>query len=241
MKEFSTSEVVSTGWEYAKSHGILVAVILFVVGLVASGVGSIFGTTIDTSQIQSMTERMSQGDTAAMQQYFETIGNQSTGTWISSLVETIVMTGLFNYALLVMKGQANSLEFSVFKLPLATYLKYFAVEIIVGIIMVVGFCCCIVPGIFLGARLALAGVYVVDNPEVGVFDAISASWRMTNGHTGGMIGLGFIFVGISILGFLCCCIGVYFAEVVILFATVAAYLALKSEAPAGYVESEYQK
>lgn len=239
MREFSVSECVSTGWEYAKKYGILVAVVLFVVGLIGSGVGSLFGASIDQSQIQALAEKMAHGDTAAMQEYASMIGKSSNGSWLSAIIETIVMTGLVNYAILVMKGKANSLEFSAFNLPLTTYLKYFVVDLIVGIITLIGFVCCIVPGMFLGARLSLACPYIIDNPEAGIFDAISASWRMTDGHTGGMIGLGFIFCGIAILGFLCCCVGLYFAQVVILFATVSAYFTLKQEE--GIVTSEYQK
>ncbi len=239
MREFSVSECVSTGWEYAKKYGILVAVVLFVVGLIGSGVGSLFGASIDQSQIQALSERMAHGDTAAIQEYANIIGKSSNGSWFSVIIDTIVMTGLINYAILVMKGKSNTLEFAAFKLPLNTYLKFFVVDIIVGIITAIGFVCCIVPGMFLGARLSLACPYIIDNPEAGIFDAISASWRMTSGHTGGMIGLGFIFCGIAILGILCCCVGVYFAEVVILFATVAAYFTLKQEE--GIVASEYQK
>ena len=72
---------------------------------------------------------------------------------------------------------------------------------------------------------------MVENPEVGVFDAIVASWKMTEDNLLPMIGLGFAFAGIAIVGFMACCIGVYFADAFILFTTVAAYLQLKGNIP----------
>jgi hypothetical protein len=42
-----------------------------------------------------------------------------------------------------------------------------------------------------------------------------------------MLGLGFVVFGIIILGFCCCCIGVYFAQAIELFVMIAAYNQLK--------------
>ena len=126
-----------------------------------------------------------------------------------------------------MSGRFTEVTFDAFKLPLSVYAKAVVVSFIVGIICFVATLCCIIPGLFVAPRLVLAPVYQVENPEAGIIESISASWKMTSGNTFSMLCLGIIMVGVCILGFMCCCIGIYFAEVIQLFALIAAYYQMK--------------
>jgi hypothetical protein len=101
------------------------------------------------------------------------------------------------------------------------------VSFIVGIIGIVALFCCVIPFFFVAPRLILAPVYQVENPEAGIIESISAAWKMTSDNTMSMLGLGIVMVGVGIVGFLCCCIGVYFAEAIQLFVMIAAYNQLK--------------
>jgi len=49
---------------------------------------------------------------------------------------------------------------------------------------------------------------------------------MSSGNTLSLLGLGLIVKGIMLVGLCCCCIGVYFAAAIKLFALIAAYKAL---------------
>jgi len=229
--KLSISSAIGTGWEYAKKHGLMIAVILLIVYVATNALSGLFGTNIEMSEAQRIGERMGRGDMEALKDFANLYS--STGSTIASLitalVEIVLYVGLYNLALGLIRGTYTTVTFDAFKLPLMTYVKYLVVEILVGIISGVATLLCIIPAFFVVPRIVLAPIYIIENPEAGVFEAITASWNMTKGNTLAMIGLWFAFVGILIVGFLCCCIGAVFAEVIILFATVAAYYQLRGD------------
>ena len=231
MANFSLeiSSAVSTGWEYAKKYGLLIAVIYFVVGMVSGGLQSITGG-FNMTDSQAIGEAIGRGDWESVAKLAQSTNNSiasNFGTCIGSLISFVVSIGLYNMALGLMSGRYTEVTFDAFKLPLAVYAKAFVVSLIVGIICIISACFCIIPVFFVAPRLILAPVYQVDNPEAGIIESVSAAWKMTSGNTIAMLGLGVIMFCIAILGILCCCIGVYFAEAIELFATVAAYYQLK--------------
>lgn len=222
---------VSTGWEYAKKYGLLVAVIYLVVGMVSGGLSNVLGPSISPDVYTQMGEAMGRGNWDEVAKYSQSISGDmgsSIATFFSSIVSIIVSVALYNLALGLMSGRFTEVTFDAFKLPAQTYLKVIAVELITGLILILSLLCCIIPFFFLAPRLILAPVYQVENPEAGVMDSIKAGWNMTSGNTFSMLGLGIVMLGIIFLGFMCCCIGFYFAEAIQLFAMIAAYYQLKS-------------
>ena len=219
---------LSTAWEYAKKYGLLIAVVYLLVGILTNGLQSIGGPSFQDSQ--AIGEAIGRGDWERVgsiaQAYSGSIGS-NIGTMFGGILSTIVSVGLYNQALGLMSGRFNEVTFDAFKLPFATYLKVFVVSFIVGIISIVAFFCCVIPALFVVPRLILAPVYQVEHPEAGIFESIGAAWNMTSDNTFSMLGLGIVIFGIIILGFCCCCIGVYFAQAIELFALIAAYNQLK--------------
>ena len=219
---------LSTAWEYAKKYGLLIAVVYLLVGILTNGLQSIGGPSFQDSQ--AIGEAIGRGDWESVgsiaQAYSGSIG-LNIGTMFGGILSTIVSVGLYNQALGLMSGRFNEVTFDAFKLPFATYLKVFVVSFIVGIISIVAFFCCVIPALFVVPRLILAPVYQVEHPEAGIFESIGAAWNMTSDNTFSMLGLGIVIFGIIILGFCCCCIGVYFAQAIELFALIAAYNQLK--------------
>ena len=219
---------LSTAWEYAKKYGLLIAVVYLLVGILTNGLQSIGGPSFQDSQ--AIGEAIGRGDWESVgsiaQAYSGSIGS-NIGTMFGGILSTIVSVGLYNQALGLMSGRFNEVTFDAFKLPFATYLKVFVVSFIVGIISIVAFFCCVIPALFVVPRLILAPVYQVEHPEAGIFESIGAAWNMTSDNTFSMLGLGIVIFGIIILGFCCCCIGVYFAQAIELFAMIAAYNQLK--------------
>lgn len=221
---------LSTGWEYAKKYGLLIAVVYLLVGILTSGLQSIGGASLSMQDSQAIGEAIGRGDWESLgtlaQAYSGSVGS-NFGTMIGGILSTIVSIALYNLALGLMSGRFNEVTFEAFKLPFATYLKAFVVSFIVGLIGIVALFCCVIPFLFVAPRLILAPVYQVEHPEAGIFESIGAAWNMTADNTFTMLGLGFVVVGICILGFCCCCIGVYFAQAIELFVLIAAYNQLK--------------
>lgn len=221
---------ISTAWEYAKKYGLLIAVVYFLVGMVTGGLNSIMGPSFSAQDSQAIGEAIGRGDWESVgniaQAYNNSIGS-NIGTMFGSIISCVVSVALYNLALGLMSGRFTEVTIDAFKLPFATYLKAFVVSFIVGVILVISCFFCLIPVFFLAPRLILAPIYQVENPEAGIGDSISAAWKMTSGNTFSMLGLGLIMFGVIILGFCCCCIGVYFADVILLFALIAAYNQLK--------------
>lgn len=219
---------LNAAWEYAKKYGLLIAVIYLLMDLLTGGLDQISGPSVNQEAYQALGEAIGRQD-------WESAGSiaQSLNTGfpvsgiIGAILKLIVSVGLYNLALGLMAGRFSEVTFDAFKLPFSTYLKVFVVNLITGIIIFVSVLCCIIPVFFVAPRIIFAPVYQVEHPEAGIFESISASWNMSSGNTFSLLGLGFIIVGIAFVGFCCCCIGVYFAEAIELFALTAAYYQLK--------------
>lgn len=225
------SSTISTGWEYAKKYGLLVAVIYLVVSVVSGGLSNILGASVSPDVYTQMGEAMGRGDWGEVARYAQTINGgfgSSVASFLGSLVSIIVSVALNNLALGLMSGRFTEVTFDAFKLPAQTYLKVVAVELIAGIALAISLFFCIIPFFFLAPRLILAPVYQVENPEAGVIDSIKAAWNMTSDNTIPMLLLGLAMAGIIFVGFCCCCVGVYFAEAIELFVLIAAYNQLKN-------------
>lgn len=224
------SSAISTAWEYAKKYGLLIAVIYLAVGAVTAGLQNMMGAGVNPEVYGQIGDAAARGDWETVAQYSNMIGGgigSSIGSFLGSVVDIVVSVALYNLALGLMSGRFTEVTFDAFKLPAQTYLKVVAVEIIAGIAMVISMLFCLIPFFFVAPRLVLAPVYQIENPEAGIIDSIKAGWNMTSGNTLSMLGLGFAMAGILFVGFCCCCIGVYFAQAIELFALIAAYYQLK--------------
>ena len=219
---------LNAAWEYAKKYGLLIAVIYLLMDLLTGGLDQISGPSVNQEAYQALGEAIGRQDWESAGSIAQSLNTGfPVGGIIGAILDLIVSVGLYNLALGLMAGRFSEVTFDAFKLPFATYLKVFVVNLITGIIVFVSVLCCIIPVFFVAPRIIFAPVYQVEHPEAGIFESISASWNMSSGNTFSLLGLGFIIVGIAIVGFCCCCIGVYFAEAIELFALTAAYYQLK--------------
>lgn len=219
---------LNAAWEYAKKYGLLIAVIYLLMDLLTGGLDQISGPSVNQEAYQALGEAIGRQDWESAGSIAQSLNTGfPVGGIIGAILKLIVSVGLYNLALGLMAGRFSEVTFDAFKLPFATYLKVFVVNLITGIIIFVSVLCCIIPVFFVAPRIIFAPVYQVEHPEAGIFESISASWSMSSGNTFSLLGLGFIIVGIAIVGFCCCCIGVYFAAAIELFALTAAYYQLK--------------
>ena len=223
----SISGAIGTGWEYTKKHGLMVAVAMLVVGVLSYFIQSLTGADIDESQARALGEAIGRGDMETVAAIGELYKNSLGSTLLSNILQIIIYTGFYNLALGLLSGRFTSVGFHAFKLPLMVYVKFFVLEILVGIISSVSVALCVIPAFFIIPRIAFAPIYLIDNPDAGIIESLSASWNMTKGNTLSIIGLGLVFLGLYILGLICCCVGVFFAEVIILFAFATAYYQLR--------------
>ncbi len=86
----------------------------------------------------------------------------------------------------------------------------------------------IVPGVILGIGFMFAGWFVVDK-NMGAIEAMKASWNATAGQRGKLFGFGIALMGVVMLGYFACCIGVMAAVPVAQLATGIVYLRITGQ------------
>lgn len=246
MNSFSVSESISQGWELAKKHGLLLALFVLVIGIITSILNSF---TLPSGFMESYMDAVRQQDPDALNQLVAASSTASVASIIVSIIQSVVyiffFAGFCATILKLTRGIMAKVSLDGFKMSAMTYLKYFAVCVIVGLIVGIGTALCVIPGIFFAIRLAFAEWYILDHPEAGIGEAISASWKMTKGNFWSVFGLQLCEIGIILLGYLCCCIGFLFAVPFAMFAESCAYTTLHENLAYENLETatvnEYQK
>ena len=218
--ELNVSEVTGRAWELAKKHGLIIAVVIFVAGMISGGIQHM------GFPWQSYFEAIAENDTDAMLAIAESVGGFSFLQILSSIITIVITAGIMNTVLSLTNGSLKSFDIAGFKMPVMNYVNYVVVNILLGIIIVIGCFLCIIPGIFLAVRLQFVGIHVLQHPEDGISGAFEKSWKMTKGNFWNLFLLGVLAVLICIGGLMCCCIGVYFAEAMIYFMFAVAYFTL---------------
>lgn len=109
--------------------------------------------------------------------------------------------------------------------------KLFLVCFLYGLIVTVGIMLCIIPGIFLAARLLFMPIIVVDHPELSLEDVFRRSWNLTRGNFWRLLLAGILDLLITLAGVICCCVGLFFAYVIILLFYTSIYRTLDSQLP----------
>ena len=220
MIYFSVSDVLERSWELTKRYGIVLVIVYFVLYLIQYFVGNLFTPAIDVDALQSALEN--QDFNAIMKLYY----SNPTGMIVSTILSAVIMLGFINCLLQLAKGTSNEVAIDHWKLDINVYVKYVVIAIVVKVLTTIGYCCCIIPGLYIDARLKFASVRAIDSPEDDIMDCIKASWNMTSGNVMNLIILVLAEIAIVIIGILVCCVGYLPAVVIVSFADVVAYLVL---------------
>ena len=151
---------LNAAWEYAKKYGLLIAVIYLLTDLLAGGLDQISGPSVNQEAYQALGEAIGRQDWESAGSIAQSLNTGfPVGGIIGAILDLIVSVGLYNLALGLMAGRFSEVTFDAFKLPFATYLKVFVVNLITGIIVFVSVLCCIIPVFFVAPRIIFAPVY----------------------------------------------------------------------------------
>lgn len=236
MKDLSISNCISVGWEQFKKYGLsLTAIYLgyYVVSNILTMPLNLYNTF----------QQVYTGGYHPYESYpISILAAQGTNIGIvigcsllAAVFGLVFYFGFYGITLQLAKGTLSAVSFNPFKRPVIAYLKFFAVTIIYGLAVGVGCCLCIIPGIYLAIKLNFAPIYMVDHPDATIEKAMSAGWKMSKGNFWSILGLQVAFIGITFVGFLCCCIGVLAANpYIFLIESNAYYELLGNIEPDGY-------
>lgn len=147
-------------------------------------------------------------------------------TYLWSSVTGIIQLGFMLYIYLEVFRMAKGT-----KSPMSALLvgRFILVSILSVLLIYISLLCCIIPFFFVAPRVMFAPMYIVDNPQMGVGEAIERSWMATQGQVLKLLGFGIIAFLINIIGLMLCCIGVVPAEAFTMVMMVVIYMYLSGQ------------
>lgn len=223
LYNLNISEVLGRAWELTKRHWLIMIVVSIAVNLFVQLLSGLLGGSTAIMVALNQLQNGGQPDPAAI---VTLVTSQMGSTILLNIVQLVLMVGVIKLYLDKAEGSEEDFTLKPWQQEPMTYVKYVVVGLVTNIICGIGYLLCILPGIFLSARLQFATLAVIKNPQIGIVEAIQYSWNITEGNTLNLILLVVSFFVMAIVGLLCCCVGVIVADVVVNFASVVAFLTL---------------
>ena len=227
MKKLVIGDIVSRAWDLAVKHWPIFVLLTFVYNMLSG-----FGVNIDQTLYM---EGIQNNDPTLISQAI-TVSPWIAVTFLLGIYLSYVMYNLYVNAYTT--GRPYQTMGDAFKVDFNQLAIFFAVELVYGLIVAIGCCACIIPGIFFGARLWYAPMLAATQ-GASFTEAFSRSWEMTKGHFWELVLMGLTMIGIGILGLCACCVGYFFASVIIYFMLIISFFILKSEDPAADTATDF--
>ena len=225
MNKIVIGDLVSKAWDLAVKHWPIFVLLSVVTSLVSG-----FGISIDAERYADLITNSSD-PTAQVAMLSEVLQVNYFLVTIGFLLTIYLGYIGFNlYVNAYCKGKPYETMGSIFKVDLNRLAIFFCVEFVYGIIVGLGCLLCILPGIWIAIRLWYAPVLAATQ-DVTFGEAFSRSWEMTKGHFWELLLMALTMIGISILGLCACCVGVYFADVIVNFMLIVSMFLLMPAAP----------
>ncbi len=206
---FSIKKYIGLAWTIFKSSWKTYYKITIIVGLLLAIVTIIFNM-VSLSAIST-----SGGDQSASASLIK----NSLGI-VNSLLMNYFAIGLTLAVLMIVRGQTPT--FNVFKVTIRQFINVLVVNLLYGIIILVGYILLIVPGVIWSLKYTYASTLVIDL-KMRPLEALKASSTLTNGIKWRLFLISYVYVGILILGFLALGVGLLVASPIVYISTYLVY------------------
>jgi hypothetical protein len=147
---------------------------------------------------------------------------------IGGILGLIIAAGLFNVWLRIVDGDTVSVR-DVYSKSSRTW-NFALAALLYGIMVVAGYICLIVPGVYLQLRFQFFSYFILDS-NAGPITSLKASWAISKGSLAELFFLGIVTYFISWVGMLCLLIGAYPAYLVQQIALAKTYRLLRKNTP----------
>ncbi|SNS23454.1 Uncharacterized membrane protein [Rhodococcoides kyotonense] len=207
----SVGDAISFGWNRFKDNaGVWIGIVL-IAAVIQIVINVIFGGTNTSDDFSAA---------------FGVLG--IIGAIISTVVGYLIQAALIRGALHEVDGNKPAIgSFFQFANVAAIILASF----LVGILVLVGFVLLIIPGIILAFLTWWTLQFVIDRNEDAI-TAIKSSFRAISSNAGPLVLLALALVGINILGFIACLIGLLVTIPITIIASTYAYRVVVRSLPA---------
>lgn len=118
--------------------------------------------------------------------------------FIVSIVGVFIGLGMASYYMKVARGEDPGIDELFSKGNI--FLKVLVSSYIAGVLIVLGCIALVIPGIILALAYSMIDYIYIDNPEIGIVEAITKSREMMKGHKWEYFCLCLSFIGWAILG-----------------------------------------
>lgn len=236
MKKIEIGDIVSRAWDLAVKHWPIFLLITIISSFV-SGIG------VKVDPVTAMEALSATDPITQLELLEEAIQTNYIAALIGFLLNIYLSFLVLNfYVNAARNGKPYDSLAEALKIDFNQLAIFFCVEVCYAIIVALGCCLLILPGIWLAVRLWYAPLLAATQGAT-FGEAIKGSWEMTKGHFWELFFMGLTMIGISILGLCAFFVGVFFAEVIIDFMLVVSFLFLlpssTSEEESGIENADY--
>jgi uncharacterized membrane protein len=148
------------------------------------------------------------------------------GQVVNLVVSSFFIAGLYRFSLKVAKGEPYSFNDLFNAAPL--FLSVLLANLIMAFAVGIGCFFLIVPGVILGLGLSMTLPLIVDR-GVGPIEALTASWKLTDGHKGNLLIFALISGALGIGGACACGVGLLLVLPIVHIAQMYIYLKLTGQ------------
>ncbi|MCX5776862.1 MAG: hypothetical protein NTX32_04470 [Candidatus Firestonebacteria bacterium] len=205
MEIIKKKEAIKAGWELTKKNLGFAIVVMFVYMLISTG----------GSGIQALVEK------------YYGFGILYFNVWLIYFFFSIFLClGYLKIFIQLYEGKKAELV-TLFN-NYEEYFDFLVCYILYVLIVMAGIVLFVIPGIIWALKYQFA-LYLVIDKKMKPLEAIRMSGKITMGHKVNLFLFMFVVLGVCILGFLCCCIGIIPAAIVVTFALIHIYKSLVAD------------
>lgn len=205
--KFSISEVCSTSWQRTKAQIWVLSGLIIGMSIISFTLGA-FAMPIQQSVVGAVVINL-----------------------ISCVISCIFALGYMKNIFQALDGEEP--QFSAYGQQSRKIITYLVANILMAIIVTLGLCLFIIPGIYLALRLQFYAALIVED-DAGIIESLQRSWEITREQGMSLFMLMLAMIGISILGLILLGIGIFVAMPLIYM--MYAYVFRKLNAPLQILE-----
>ncbi|WP_304246345.1 hypothetical protein [Parabacteroides gordonii] len=205
--KFSISEVCSTSWQRTKAQIWVLSGLIIGMSIISFTLGA-FAMPIQQSVVGAVVINL-----------------------ISCVISCIFALGYMKNIFQALDGEEP--QFSAYGQQARKIITYLVANILMAIIVTLGLCLFIIPGIYLALRLQFYAALIVED-DAGIIESLQRSWEITREQGMSLFMLMLAMIGICILGLILLGIGIFVAMPLIYM--MYAYVFRKLNAPLQILE-----
>lgn len=182
--KFSISEVCNTSWQRTKTQIWVLSGLIIGMSIISFTLGA-FAMPIQQSVVGAIVINL-----------------------ITCVISSIFALGYMKNIFQALDGEEP--QFSAYGQQARKIITYLVANILMAIIVTLGICLFIIPGIYLALRLQFYAALIVEE-DAGIIESLQRSWEITRGQGMSLFMLMLAMIGIAILGCILLGIGIFVA------------------------------